>query len=94
MISKVKPHGFDYPWFDETEPDIDPAKDLFFVGSGSRYYNIYPLFHTASVFEGFRRDFGDTRRLMILARRVSRSTTQLTISCWSFARLRQSLSGR
>lgn len=35
---------------------------------GSRYYNVYPLFHTASVYEGFRRDFGDTRRVMILAR--------------------------
>jgi len=64
----VKPYGFDYLWLDETEPDIDPAKDFFYIGSGSRYYNVYPLFHTASVYEGFRRDFGDSRRVMILAR--------------------------
>ncbi len=64
----VKPYGFDYLWLDETEPDIDPAKDVFFVGSGTRFYNVYPLFHTASVYEGFRRDFGDSRRVMILAR--------------------------
>jgi len=64
----VKPFGFDYIWLDETEPDIDPAKDVFFVGSGTRFYNVYPLFHTASVYEGFRRDFGDSRRVMILAR--------------------------
>lgn len=64
----VKPFGFDYLWLDETEPDIDPAKDLFSVGTGTRFYNIYPLFHTASVYEGFRRDFGDSRRVMILAR--------------------------
>ena len=64
----VKPYGFDYLWLDETEPDIDPAKDFFFIGSGPRYYNVYPLFHTASVYEGFRRDFGDSRRVMILAR--------------------------
>ena len=64
----VKPYGFDYIWLDETEPDIDPAKDLFSIGSGARYYNMYPLFHTASVYEGFRRDFGDRRRVMILAR--------------------------
>jgi alpha-D-xyloside xylohydrolase len=64
----VKPYGFDYIWLDETEPDVDPAKDLFFVGSGTRFYNVYPLFHTASVYEGFRRDFGDSRRVMILAR--------------------------
>ncbi len=64
----VKPYGFDYIWLDETEPDVDPAKDVFFIGSGTRFYNVYPLFHTASVYEGFRRDFGDSRRVMILAR--------------------------
>ena len=64
----IKPYGFDYLWLDETEPDIDPAKDIFAVGSGTRFYNVYPLFHTASVYEGFRRDFGDSRRVMILAR--------------------------
>ncbi|WP_426663774.1 TIM-barrel domain-containing protein [Rhodanobacter aciditrophus] len=64
----IKPYGFDYIWLDETEPDIDPAKDVFWIGSGRRYYNVYPLFHTASVYDGFRRDFGDSRRVMILAR--------------------------
>ena len=64
----VKPDGFDYIWLDETEPDIDPARDFFHVGSGTRYYNVYPLFHTASVYEGFRRDFGDSRRVFSLAR--------------------------
>ena len=64
----VKPYGFDYLWLDETEPDIDPAGDIFAVGPGIRFYNVYPLFHTASVYEGFRRDFGDSKRVMILAR--------------------------
>lgn len=64
----IKPEGFDYLWLDETEPDIDPAKDVFWIGSGTRFYNVYPLFHTASVYNGFRRDFGDSRRVMILAR--------------------------
>ena len=64
----VKPYGFDYIWLDETEPDIDPSNDFFFVGSGKRYYNIYPLFHTASVYDGFRRDFGDGHRVMSLVR--------------------------
>ncbi len=64
----VKPFGFDYIWLDETEPDVDPANDVFSIGSGTRYYNVYPLFHTASVYEGFRSDFGDSRRAMILAR--------------------------
>jgi alpha-glucosidase/alpha-D-xyloside xylohydrolase len=64
----VKPYGFDYIWLDETEPDVDPVNDLFFVGSGTRFYNVYPLFHTAAIYDGFRRDFGDSRRVMILAR--------------------------
>ncbi len=64
----LKPYHFDYLWLDETEPDIDPAKDVFSIGSGTRFYNVYPLFHTASVYDGFRRDFGDSRRVMILAR--------------------------
>ncbi len=64
----IKPFHFDYLWLDETEPDIDPAKDFFSVGSGTRFYNVYPLFHTASVYDGVRRDFGDSRRVMILAR--------------------------
>ena len=64
----VKPYGFDYIWLDETEPDIDPANDVFSIGPGTRFYNIYPLFHTSSVYEGFRRDFSDSRRVMILAR--------------------------
>ncbi len=64
----LKPDHFDYLWLDETEPDIDPAKDFFSIGSGARFYNVYPLFHTASVYDGFRRDFGDSRRVMILAR--------------------------
>ncbi len=64
----IKPYGFDFLWLDETEPDIDPAGDVFSIGSGVRYYNVYPLFHTASVYDGFRRDFGDSRRVMILAR--------------------------
>jgi alpha-glucosidase/alpha-D-xyloside xylohydrolase len=64
----IKPYHFDYIWLDETEPDINPAKDFFFIGSGTRYFNVYPLFHTAAVYEGFRRDFGDSRRVMILSR--------------------------
>lgn len=64
----LKPYHFDYLWLDETEPDVDPANDVFSIGSGKRFYNVYPLFHTSAVYEGFRRDYGDTRRVFILAR--------------------------
>ena len=64
----LKPYDFDYVWLDETEPDIDPENDTLSAGSGAAFYNIYPLVHTASVYEGFRRDYGDARRVCILAR--------------------------
>jgi alpha-glucosidase/alpha-D-xyloside xylohydrolase len=64
----IKPYGFDYLWLDETEPDIDPAGDVFSIGSGIRFYNVYPLFHTSLAYEGSRRDFEDSRRVMTLAR--------------------------
>jgi len=64
----IKPYGFDDIWLDETEPDVDPANDIFSIGSGKRYYNVYPLFHTASIYDGIRRDYGDTRRILLLAR--------------------------
>jgi alpha-D-xyloside xylohydrolase len=58
--------GFDAIWLDETEPDLPPGGSYFSVGPGTRYYNVYPLFHTASVYDGFRRDL--KTRAMILAR--------------------------
>ena len=79
----VKPYGFDYLWLDETEPDVDPANDVFSIGSGTRFYNVYPLFHTASVYDGFRRDFGDSRRVMILARAAYLGTQRNGTVFWS-----------
>lgn len=64
----INPYGFDAIWLDETEPDVDPANDNFSIGSGLRYYNVYPLVHTASVYEGMRRDYGTSRRAFLLAR--------------------------
>jgi alpha-D-xyloside xylohydrolase len=58
--------GFDSIWLDETEPDLPPDNSYFFIGPGQRYYNVYPLFHTSAVYEGFRRD--TQKRVLILAR--------------------------
>ena len=62
IISK----GFDAIWADETEPDLPPKGSYFFVGPGTRYFNIYPLFHTAAIYDGFRRDVH--HRALILSR--------------------------
>ena len=62
IISK----GFDSIWADETEPDLPPNGSYFSVGPGTRYYNIYPLVHTAALYDGFRRD--TRHRALILSR--------------------------
>ena len=58
--------GFDSLWADETEPDLPPNGSYFYAGPGTRYFNVYPLFHTAALYEGFRRDV--KHRALILSR--------------------------
>ena len=58
--------GFDSLWADETEPDLPPNGAYFHVGPGTRYFNVYPLFHTAALYDGFRRDL--KQRALILSR--------------------------
>jgi alpha-D-xyloside xylohydrolase len=63
IISK----GFDSLWADETEPDLPPNGSYFHVGPGTRFFNVYPLFHTAALYNGFRKD-EPGRRALILSR--------------------------
>ena len=58
--------GFDSLWSDETEPDLPPNGSYFHIGPGTRYFNVYPLFHTAALYDGFRRDM--KQRALILSR--------------------------
>ncbi len=62
IISK----GFDAIWADETEPDLPPNGSYFFAGPGTEYFNIYPLVHTAAIYDAFRRDV--KHRALILSR--------------------------
>ncbi len=62
IISK----GFDALWADETEPDLPPNGSFFQIGPGTRYFNVYPLLHTAALYDGFRRD--TNHRALILSR--------------------------
>jgi alpha-D-xyloside xylohydrolase len=58
--------GFDSLWADETEPDLPPNGSFYHIGPGTRYYNVYPLFHTGALYDGFRRD--TNHRALILSR--------------------------
>ena len=63
IISK----GFDSIWADETEPDLPPNGAYFHIGPGTQFFNVYPLFHTAALYQGFRKD-EPGRRALILSR--------------------------
>ncbi len=58
--------GFDSFWADETEPDLPPNGSYFHIGPGTRFFNPYPLLHTAAFYDGFRRDL--KTRAFILSR--------------------------
>jgi alpha-D-xyloside xylohydrolase len=58
--------GFDYFWADETEPDLPPDGAYLSIGPGTEYFNVYPLFHTAAIYDGVRRD--GKKRALILSR--------------------------
>ncbi len=57
--------GFDAFWADETEPDLPPNGSYLSVGPGTQFYNVYPLFHTTSLYDGFRADLTDRRGLIL-----------------------------
>jgi alpha-D-xyloside xylohydrolase len=57
--------GFDSLWADETEPDLPPNGAYFHVGPGTQFFNVYPLFHTQALYDGFRKDEPGKRALIL-----------------------------
>ena len=57
--------GFDSIWADETEPDLPPNGAYFHIGPGTQYFNVYPLFHTKALYDGYRRDEPGKRSLIL-----------------------------
>jgi alpha-D-xyloside xylohydrolase len=66
ISNNILSKGFDSLWADETEPDLPPNGSYYHIGPGTRYYNVYPLFHTGALYDGFRRD--TKNRALILSR--------------------------
>ncbi|MFY9744506.1 MAG: TIM-barrel domain-containing protein, partial [Candidatus Sulfotelmatobacter sp.] len=73
--------GFDAIWADETEPDLPPDGSHFFAGPGTRYFNVYPLLHTAAIYDGFRRDV--KHRALILSRDAYLGSQRNGTMVWS-----------
>jgi alpha-D-xyloside xylohydrolase len=57
--------GFDFFWADETEPDLPPDGAYLHIGPGTQYFNVYPLFHTAAIYDGIRQDKPQQRVLTL-----------------------------
>ncbi|MEJ2009617.1 MAG: glycoside hydrolase family 31 protein [Acidobacteriota bacterium] len=77
LISK----GFDAIWTDETEPDIPPNGSYYYIGPGTEYFNVYPLFETSAVYQGMRQDM--KQRAMILARAAFTGAQRNATIFWS-----------
>ena len=75
-------HGFDYPWLDETEPDLVPDGYFFSIGSGDRYHNLYPLLHVEGVAQGMRKWKPD-ERVLILSRAAYLGSQRTGALFWS-----------
>jgi alpha-D-xyloside xylohydrolase len=73
--------GFTSIWGDETEPDLPPQGSYFHVGPGTQYFNTYPLFHTAALYDGFRRD--TPGRALILSRDAYLGIQRNGVIVWS-----------
>ena len=75
-------HGFDYPWLDETEPDLVPDGFFYSIGSGDRYHNLFPLLHVEGVAEGMRA-WKPNKRGLILSRAAYLGSQRTGALFWS-----------
>lgn len=61
----IAARGFDFFWADETEPDLPPNGAYLSLGPGDEYFNVYPLLHTAAIYNGIRKDKPQQRSLTL-----------------------------
>jgi alpha-D-xyloside xylohydrolase len=74
--------GFDYPWLDETEPDLVPSGFFYSIGSGDRYHNLFPLMHVEGVAENMR-GWKPNKRVLILSRAAYLGSQRTGALFWS-----------
>jgi alpha-D-xyloside xylohydrolase len=78
----VLSHGFDYPWLDETEPDLVPDGFFYSIGSGDRYHNLFPLLHVEGAAQGLRA-WKPNKRVLILSRAAYLGSQRTGALFWS-----------
>lgn len=80
--------GVDAWWLDTDEPETEGREDNILVdhqlhiGSGARYANIYPLWHTEGVSEG-QQKASDKKRVFILSRSAYSGVQRYGVTAWS-----------
>jgi alpha-D-xyloside xylohydrolase len=80
--------GVDAWWLDTDEPETEAREDnilttnKIFLGSGARYANVYPLFHTGGVSDG-QRAASDQKRVFILSRSAYAGAQRYGVTAWS-----------
>ena len=80
--------GVDAWWLDTDEPETEGREDNILVdhklhiGSGARYANIYPLWHTEGVSQG-QQQASDKKRVFILSRSAYAGSQRLGVTAWS-----------
>ena len=80
--------GVDAWWLDTDEPETEGREDNILVdhrmhiGSGARYANIYPLWHSEGVSQG-QQQASDKKRVFILSRSAYAGSQRLGVTAWS-----------
>lgn len=80
--------GVDAWWLDTDEPETEGQEDnilvdhKLYLGSGARYANIFPLFHTEGVSEGQQAASGN-KRVFILSRSAYAGAQRYGVTAWS-----------
>ena len=80
--------GVDAWWLDTDEPETEGREDNILadhklhIGSGARYANIYPLWHTEGVSQG-QQQASDKKRVFILSRSAYAGSQRLGVTAWS-----------
>jgi len=80
--------GVDAWWLDTDEPETEGREDnilttnKLFLGSGARYANVYPVFHSGAVSDGQRAASND-KRVFILSRSAYAGSQRYGVTAWS-----------